>query len=81
MDFSNLFKEVTMNRTNVSSSNIASIGYGEERHILEIQFHSGGIYQYFNVPQAEYDGIMNASSHGQYFDQHINNVYSYRKVG
>lgn len=69
-----------MNRTNVSSSNIASIGYDPSQRILEIEFNDGSIYQYDNVPQGEYDGLMNASSHGQYFHQHIKDVYSYRRI-
>lgn len=49
-----------MNRTPVSSSNLASIGYDHESMVLEIKFHSGGIYQYFNVPESVYQGLMPA---------------------
>jgi hypothetical protein len=69
-----------MNRISVSSSNIASIGYDPVAHVLEIEFNDGSIYQYENVPQSEYDGLMSAASHGQYLDQHIKGVYSYRKI-
>lgn len=67
-----------MQRTPVSSSNIASIGY--ESRTLEIEFHSGGIYQYDGVPESIHRGIMSAPSHGQYFHQHIKDVYPYRKI-
>ncbi len=60
-----------MNRTPVSSSNIASIGYDEERLILEVEFLNGSIYQYFGVPQSLYQGLMRASSHGSYLDDYI----------
>ena len=40
-----------MNRKPVRSSNISSIGYDSESKTLEIEFHSGGVYQYFNVPE------------------------------
>jgi hypothetical protein len=70
-----------MNRTPVSSSNLRSIGYDSTSKVLEIEFHSGGIYQYSNVPESVYRGLMAASSHGQYFHQHIKDVYSYRRVG
>src|SRR5690606_38788946 len=33
-------------RIPVTSSNIASVGYDKEEHILEIEFHHGTIYQY-----------------------------------
>jgi hypothetical protein len=35
-------------RTPVESSNIASVGYDKENQILEIEFHHGAVYQYFN---------------------------------
>ena len=60
-----------MNRTAVSSSNLTSVGYDTENMILEIEFHNGSIYQYINVPESKYDGLMKASSHGKYFDAYI----------
>ncbi len=62
-----------MKRKSVDSSNIASIGYDEHSQTLEIEFNSGRIYQYFNVPSSEYNALMNASSHGTYFNQNIKN--------
>jgi len=38
-----------MERTIVSSSNIYSIRYDAYSSILEVQFHTGSIYQYYNV--------------------------------
>lgn len=70
-----------MNRENVSSSNLASVGYDAENKILEIEFLNGGIYQYFNVPDTTYKGLMNASSHGQYFDKNVKKAnYRYKKI-
>lgn len=69
-----------MNRISVSSSNISSIGYDPTTQVLEIEFHDGSVYQYDGVPQPVYEGLMSASSHGQYFHQHIKDVYPYRKV-
>lgn len=69
-----------MQRIHVNSSNISSIGYDSDRQVLEIEFHSGGICQYFDVPPSRHDGLMRATSHGQYFDQYIKDIYSYRKV-
>ena len=47
-----------MNRTPVSSSNLASVGYDPENRILEIEFHGGSIYQYFSVPESKYEGLI-----------------------
>lgn len=69
-----------MIRSPVVSSDIRSIGYDSGHQILEIEFNSGGIYQYYSVPQSVYDGLMRASSHGKYFYTHIRNVYGYQKV-
>lgn len=69
-----------MNRQAVTSSNIASIGYDANSQTLEIEFLNGGVYQYFDVPQHIYDGIMSADSHGQYLAQNIKGAYRYSKV-
>jgi len=61
----------TLPRFPVESSNIVSIGYDPVTSTLEIEFHSGAIYQYFAVPQEIYDGLMNARSKGAFFHQFI----------
>ena len=67
-----------MLRTKVESSNIASVGYAYG--ILEIEFNSGAIYQYENVPIRVYDVMMKADSVGKYFNAHIKSKYNYRRV-
>ena len=69
-----------MNRISVKSSNLASVGYDELAGILEIEFHSGGIYQYFGVPKSIYDGLMQASSKGRYHFFHIKFRYKYKRI-
>ena len=69
-----------MNRTPVSSSNIASIGYDSDSQTLEVEFHSGGVYQYFDVPQHVYDAFISADSPGSYFAAHIKGKYRFSKV-
>ena len=69
-----------MKRTAVESSNLVSVGYNEETKTLEIQFHSGGIYQYDDVEKEVYDELMSAESHGRYFMSQIRGAYSYDRV-
>jgi hypothetical protein len=69
-----------MNRTQVISSNIRSIGYDYSTATLEVEFDSGDVYQYFNVPTNVYAQFMSASSHGQFLDDHIKYNYRYQKV-
>jgi len=40
-----------LNRTPVLSSQLRSIGYDTAEHVLEIEFVSGEVYQYLNVPE------------------------------
>lgn len=60
-----------MDRKYVSSSNIASIGYDPMRMILEVEFLNGSIYQYYDVPEELYIGLMAASSHGKFLHEYI----------
>jgi hypothetical protein len=69
-----------MERTPVDSSNISSIGYDEESTTLEIEFHNGAVYQYFDVPFAVYDDLMGADSHGKYLAQNIKGKYRFVRV-
>lgn len=70
-----------MKRQPVSSSNLRSVGYDASSETLEIEFHSGGTYQYSHVPASVHQGLMQAESHGRYFHAHIKDVYAYRRVG
>ena len=69
-----------MNRETVSSSNIAEIGYDEDRRVLEVLFHSGSVYQYFDVPPQIFGELRQASSIGQYVNSNIKGVYRYARV-
>lgn len=69
-----------MKREPVESSNLASVGYDNESEILEIEFNHGGVYQYYDVPESEYEALMDADSHGKYFASNIRNDYEYQKM-
>jgi len=70
-----------MERIPVESSDLASIGYDANTSILEIQFNNGSIYQYSDVPEGTYDGLMTAESKGRFLDQHVKKAgYSYTRV-
>ncbi len=69
-----------MKRTPVQSSNIASIGYDEQSQTLEIEFHNGRVYQYFDVPQGQHSALMSAGSLGSYFHSTIKGYYRYARV-
>jgi len=69
-----------MNRKAVTSSTIHSIGYDEKSQILEVEFKSGGIYQYLNVPKSVFDRFMASPSKGKYLAQFIKDRYRTVKI-
>lgn len=69
-----------MNRIQVDSSNIAAIGYDSASETLEIEFLNGAVYQYFDIPEVHFEGIMNADSKGQYLAQNIKGAFRYSRV-
>ena len=69
-----------MDRIPVDSSNISSIGFDENSNTLEVEFHSGAVYQYFDVPLIIYQVMMEADSKGKYLAQHIKGNYRFVKV-
>ena len=69
-----------INRIPVESSDVASIGYGEKKMILEVEFHSGSIYQYLNVPEAVYKSFMSSNSKGKFINSDIKGKFSYNLI-
>lgn len=69
-----------MNRQFVQSSDLQSIGYDQNTNVLEVEFHSGGIYQYFKVPEFVYLALVSATSKGTYFHKNIKERYKYKRI-
>ena len=65
-----------MHRSLVDSSCLRSVGYDADEESLELEFTSGAIYRYRNVPPHIYHELMTADSHGSYFTSHIRPVYA-----
>jgi len=70
-----------MHRNPVSSTTVASAGYDPEALILEIEFASGLVYRYIDVPNHVFNAFLAAPSHGTYFNRHIRGQYSFARVG
>lgn len=68
-----------MDRDAVSSSLLRSVGYDPEEQLLEVELQDGNIYQYTDVPEATYQGLMAADSHGRYFAHHVRG-HSYHRI-
>lgn len=69
-----------MERIPVQSSNLVSVGYDTDAEILEVEFKSGAVYQYFNVPQVLHEQMMSAGSVGTFFNGEIRNRFPASKA-
>lgn len=69
-----------MKRILVKSSDISAIGYDEKSQILEIKFHSGGVYEYSEIPKDLHESLIWAPSIGKYYNQNIKGRLPSRKL-
>jgi len=70
-----------MEMITVESSAIAKIGYDPDTATLIIEFVKGNsIYEYYDVPQYEFDNLMGADSLGSYASKNIYKVYRQQKI-
>lgn len=69
-----------MERKPVVSSMIRSIGYSPDSETLEVEFGSGGVYQYSGVSARTYRELMDAPSIGTYFGRNIKGKNAFKKV-
>lgn len=70
-----------MLREPVESSSVRSLGYDAANRALEVQFTSGAVYRYLDVPSRVVDGLATASSIGRYVAVNVRNAYRFRRVG
>jgi hypothetical protein len=69
-----------MRRTPVTSTTFRAVGYDKSINVLELEFHTGRIYQYFLVPKAVHEELMQAESLGGYFNSKIRDKYRYDEI-
>lgn len=69
-----------MNMTAVSSSNIEAVGYSPIDKLLQVEFKNGTTYQYEGVPANIAQGLVDASSVGQFFNANVKDSYGYTKL-
>ena len=64
----------------VESSTLAAVGYDAGEEILELEFCSRDVYQYFGVPGAIHRALLSAPSKGSFFNRRIRGRFPYRCV-
>lgn len=68
-----------MTRTEVQSSNIASVGYDSHTGVMEVEFRTGKVYTYPNVSAQEFQDLLSAPSIGSHFHKHFRSRHNARK--
>ncbi|AXK71838.1 KTSC domain-containing protein [Lysobacter sp. TY2-98] len=69
-----------MQRIPVDSEALSSVGYDPAHRVLEIEFTSGSIYRYFDVPMREALRLFESGSLGHYFSERVRDRYRFEQV-
>ena len=69
-----------MNRAYLASSMMASVGYDPSTRILEIEFTTGAVYHYLDVPLELYNDLLEAPSHGRFFHSRIRRTFTHHRI-
>ena len=69
-----------MHRIDLDSVTLSWVRYSPERLVLEVGFHNGSVYTYFDVPQITCDELLSADSKGRYFNHHIRNHFRTQRL-
>jgi hypothetical protein len=67
-----------MNLTEVNSSNINKVGYDDNN--LLVEYKSGVLYKYLNVPKKLYEELLNSESKGRFMNSNIKGNFEYSKI-
>ena len=70
-----------MRVTAVESTTLATVAYDKACGLLQLEFRSRAIYQYFGVPAAVHEGLLGAPSKGRYFNRFIRGHFPYYSRG
>ena len=63
----------------LESSNVAGFKYEESTQVLTVEFKNGSRYDYYDVPEHIFEGMMNADSKGKYLNAEIKGHYRYAR--
>ena len=68
-------------RVPLDSKALRSAAYDAETETLEIEFATGSIYQYVDVPADVYTWLLKAKSKGRYVTDVISKKFEFRQIG
>lgn len=69
-----------MNVIAVESTTLATVAYDYARDVLQLEFRSRAVYQYFGVPAEVYAGLLRSPSKGGYFNRAIRGRFPFSMV-
>jgi hypothetical protein len=64
----------------VQSSVMTFVKYDDDACELDITFTSGKTYRYLQLPSEIYDGLLDAESKGEFFNDYIKDEFVYCEV-
>jgi hypothetical protein len=71
---------LNMQRTGIAVNGIAQVGYEDGSEILEIEFTSGKVFQFFNVPPKMFDQLMDSQFKEFYYQNNIHDRFPYKRI-
>ena len=69
-----------MDRKNVGSSSIRSVGFDERNRVLEVEFNDGRVNQYSGVSAEIHRRLMSAPSIVSYFRDNVEESFNAKRV-
>ena len=64
-----------MEREPIRSRSLVSVGYDPDTKELDVEFRSGAVYRYENVPAAFHVALLEGKSPGRFFAYHIRDAF------
>jgi hypothetical protein len=68
-------------RVPVTSRSLRSVGYDPDQRRLELEFRSGKVYEYDEVPAPVHEWLMRVPNKGGFVTRLITPTYRYRELG
>lgn len=67
-------------QASLASSSLQSVGYSAAEATMEVAFHNGSIYRYFEVPPHIHQALLDASSKGRFFNAAIRTNFRFERL-
>jgi len=69
-----------MERRLVQSSNVKSVGYDQRTGEMEVEFHTGRVYRYNQIPGIIHDGLLAARSPGGFLREWVQGRFDAKEL-